>query len=146
MYAKKEKAYPAYVSKHNLNHEKQVILLLIPYGKGHEAKSEGRWHYFAVKKLSELLRRIASKHHGGFSCLNCPHSFATKSKLESHKKVCENKDFLMQLCLLKTLKYWNLNHYQKSDKVPFIIYADLECIIEKIDGCKIILKIHLQQK
>ena len=28
------------------------------------------------------------------------------------------------------------NQYQKSDKAPFNIYADLECIIEKIDGCK----------
>ena len=28
------------------------------------------------------------------------------------------------------------NQYQKSNKAPFIIYADLECIIEKIDGCK----------
>ena len=28
------------------------------------------------------------------------------------------------------------NQYQKSDKVPFIIYADFECITEKIDGCK----------
>ena len=28
------------------------------------------------------------------------------------------------------------NQYQKSYKVPFIIYADLECIIEKIDECK----------
>ena len=28
------------------------------------------------------------------------------------------------------------NQYQKSVKAPFIIYADLECIIEKIDGCK----------
>ena len=27
------------------------------------------------------------------------------------------------------------NQYQKSE-APFIIYADLECIIEKIDGCK----------
>ena len=25
---------------------------------------------------------------------------------------------------------------QKSDKAPFIIYEDLECIIERIDGCK----------
>ena len=25
---------------------------------------------------------------------------------------------------------------QKSDKVPFITYSDLECLIEKIDGCK----------
>ena len=28
------------------------------------------------------------------------------------------------------------NQYQKFDRVPFIIYADLECIIEKIDECK----------
>ena len=28
------------------------------------------------------------------------------------------------------------NQNQKSDKAPFITYADLECIIEKIEGCK----------
>ena len=33
----------------------------------------------------------------------------------------------------KMLEY---NQYQKSDKAPFNIYKDLECIIEKIDGCK----------
>ena len=32
-------------------------------------------------------------------------------------------------CFLKTLKF---NQWQKSD----IIHADLECFIEKIDGCK----------
>ena len=39
---KKEKIYPAYVSEHNLSREKQVILLLIPNGKGCEAKCEGQ--------------------------------------------------------------------------------------------------------
>ena len=38
------------------------------------------------------------------------------------------------------------NQYQKPDKAPFIIYADLECIIEKTDGCKNNPEIHLQQK
>ena len=33
----------------------------------------------------------------------------------------------------KILKF---KQYQKSDKEPFIIYADLECITEKIDVCK----------
>ena len=33
-------------------------------------------------------------------------------------------------------KILELNHYQNSDKAPFIIYADLECLIEKIDVCK----------
>ena len=33
-------------------------------------------------------------------------------------------------------KLLEINQYQKSDKVPFIIYADLTWVIEKIDGCK----------
>ena len=52
LYAKKEKN-PAYVSKHNSNREKQIILLMIQNGEG--------WHYIAVKKLSTLLRGIKSQ-------------------------------------------------------------------------------------
>ena len=33
-------------------------------------------------------------------------------------------------------KIFELNQYQKSDETTFMIYADLECIIEKIDRCK----------
>ena len=33
-------------------------------------------------------------------------------------------------------KISKFNQCQNSDKAPFIIYADLECIIENIDGCK----------
>ena len=33
-------------------------------------------------------------------------------------------------------KILEFNQYQKSIKVPFIIYADLECLTEKSDGCK----------
>ena len=36
----------------------------------------------------------------------------------------------------KNIKILEFNQYQKSDKAPFIIYADLQCIIEKIDGFK----------
>ena len=43
-------------------------------------------------------------------------------------------------------KILEFNQYQKSDKATFIIYADLECLIEKTDDIKIILKIHSQQK
>ena len=43
-------------------------------------------------------------------------------------------------------KILEFNQYQKSDKAPFVIYADLESLIEKIVDVKIILKIHPQQK
>ena len=48
--------------------------------------------------------------------------------------------------LSEVTKILKFNKYKKSDKASFIIYADLECLTETIDGCKIILKIHLQQK
>ena len=36
----------------------------------------------------------------------------------------------------KNTKILEFNQYQKSDKAPFIIFAYLDCIIEKISGCK----------
>ena len=43
-------------------------------------------------------------------------------------------------------KILEFNQYQKFDKAPFTIYADLECIIEKIDRCKNNPEIHLHQR
>ena len=119
---KKKKIYPAYVSKHNSNCEKQVILLMIP--------NREEWHYLAVKKLLALLRGIMSK--GDFYCVNFLYSFAAESKRECHKKVCE-KNVKTRSEDTKILEF---NQYQKSDKAPFITYADLEYLIEKTDECK----------
>ena len=33
-------------------------------------------------------------------------------------------------------KILEFSQYQKSCQTPFIIHADLECILEKIGGCK----------
>ena len=55
-------------------------------------------------------------------------SFLRNKKLESHKKVCENKDFC-NLVMPKDAKVLDFNQNQKSDKAGIIIYADLECVI-----------------
>ena len=67
--------------KHSLNHENQIIFLMI-------LKREGLY-YLAVKKLSALLRGSKSKSNDYFYCLNCLCSIRTKNKLESNKEVCE---------------------------------------------------------
>ena len=63
---------------------------MIPNEEKREAKSERRWHYVAVKKISALLRRITYKHHGDSYCLNCLHSLAK----ESNKKDVKIKTFV----------------------------------------------------
>ena len=88
------------------------------------------------RKTIYIIKKITSKHYGVFYCLNCFHSFKTKNKLQSQKKVCRNKDFCSIIIPSEYTKILECNQYQKSDKAPFISYADLECIIQKIDGCK----------
>ena len=90
------------------------------------------------------MRGITSKHYGEFYCRNCLHSFRTKKKLESHKKVGENKDFYEVIIPSEDTEILEFDQYQKSNKAQLIIYAYLQCIIEKVD-VKIILKIHLQR-
>ena len=68
--------------------------------------------------------------------MNCLHRFRTKNKLKSDKRVCENKDSSNVYMPSGDTKILEFIQYQISDKVPFIVYADLECMIEKIDECK----------
>ena len=114
----------AYKSKNNLTREKQVILLMISNGQN--------WHYLVVTNLPGLLRGITSIHKEDFYRLNCFHSYRTENKLEAHKKICENHDYChieMPTKNNNTIKY---NHGEKSMKLPFVIYADLECLLEKM--------------
>ena len=94
---------------------------------------KGQWHYLAVKKLSALLRGMIFNHHGDISCLNCSYSFTAENKTWI---ACENKDICNVNMLPDDTKILEFNQYQKYDKAAFIIYADFEYIIEKIDGCK----------
>ena len=59
-----------------------------------------------------------------------------KIKFESHKTVCEHKYFCNIIMPSEDTKTLEFNRYQKSDKAPIIIYADLECLIEVIHGRK----------
>ena len=108
----------AYKSKHNLTHEKQVILLMISNGEN--------WHCLVVKNLFELLRGITSNHKEDFYCLNCFHLYRTKNKLEAHKKICENHDYCHVEMPTKDNNIIKYNQGEKSIKLPIVIYADLE--------------------
>ena len=87
-------------------------------------------------KRLELLRGITSNHNEDFYCLNCFHSHTTENKLRKHEKIWNEHDF----CYLKMPNEDNkILIYipgEKSLKVPFINYADLECLLQKIKSCQ----------
>ena len=69
-----------------------------------------KWHYLAVKSLPALFRGITGK-------------------------VCENHDYCYVEIPEEDNKILKYNQSEKSMKVPFIIYADLECSLEKMNTC-----------
>ena len=122
------KIHVAYKSRHTLTCDKQLISLMISNGE--------KWHYLTVKNLPGLLKGITSTHKEDFYCLNCFHSYRTKNKLEAHKKICENNKYCHVEMPAKdnnTIKY---NQGEKYIKLPFVVYADLECLLEKISPCQ----------
>ena len=94
-----------------------------------------KWYYTAVTRLSGLLRGVTGNNNGDFYCLNWFHLYRTENKLETHKKICENHDYCRVKMPNEENKIIKYNQGEKSIKSLFIIYADLECLLEKISTC-----------
>ena len=122
------KIHVAYKSMHNLTCDKQVILLMISNGEN--------WHCLTVKNLPGLVRGITSNHKEDFYCLNCFRSYRTKNKLKEHKKICENHNYCNVEMPTKDNKIIKYNQGEKSIKLPFVVYADLECLPKKMSMCQ----------
>ena len=92
-------------------------------------------HYLAVKSLSALLRGITGNNNGSFCCLNCFRSYTAENKLEKNKNVGENHHYCYVEMPEEHNKILKYNHGEKSMRAPFVIYADLECLLEKMSTC-----------
>ena len=124
----KKEIEPAYTSKYNYKRKKQVILLMI-------TDKNNRWHYLAVKSLSALFRGITSSNNGDFYCLNCFHSYHTLNKLKKHERVCNNHDYCHTDMPEEGKNILKYSPGDKSLKAPFLINADLECLLKKKQFC-----------
>ena len=118
------KIHVAYKLKHNITCDKQVILLMISNGEN--------WHCLTAKSLPVLLRGITSNHKEDFYCLNCFRSRRTKNKLEAHKKINKYHNCCNVEMPTKDNNIIKYNQGEKSIKLPFVVYADLECLLEKM--------------
>lgn len=68
--------------------------------------------------------------------MHCLQSFISEEILSRHKKVCISINGKQAVNMPKKgekVKY--INHH-KEIKIPFVIYADFEAIIKKIEGPK----------
>ena len=73
-------------------------------------------HYY-IEKFQNIT--------GNFYFLNCLNYFRKENKFRSNEKVCKNKDFCGIVMSSEKDKILEFKQYMKSDKMPYIIYADI---------------------
>ena len=95
-------------------------------------------HYSLVKRLSALLydqnRHNESKHF----CKRCLYGYSRRELLERHKPEC--KGLLKSPTKTEMPKKGDnkvaLENFYKQMKAPYVVYANFECILRKINTCE----------
>ena len=106
--------------------KRQIIDLLL-------IADDEKQHYCLIKNLSRLVSSSYSKHCGLTQiCRSCLNHFSDEQKLAVHEEYCwENKIVKIEMPKKPILEF---QHYNRSIKVPFVIYADFEAFTKKVNS------------
>ena len=115
-----------YICRKGGNYDRIVNLMLI--------EDNEKRQYVAIKSLGRLLSMQNSKHNGSqHFCTNCLQGFSEERSRDEHYAYCRSNQAVRIKMPTKRpiVEYSNGQH---QFKVPFIMYADFESILEPIHG------------
>ena len=115
------------ISKH-VDRPYRIKLLLI--------SDENKMHYCLIEDFSKLVSSQANKGgHKVYVCERCINTFTTENALKEHEKHCTNED-CVHLKMPAPGSTISFKHFEKGQRVPFIIYADFESLLKPISRCE----------
>ena len=124
-----EKSIYPLKNSNNTGREHNIILMLI--------EKDGVKHYCLVKSLSRLLSSQTSNHNGKkHFCLRCLNPFNNQEALNKHKEYCDEYE-TVKTELPEEGTMVKFKNYHRSEKVPYVVYADFECCLEPIHTCNL---------
>ena len=91
-------------------------------------------HYVAIKSLGRLLSMQNSKHkESQHFCTNCLQGFSEEHSRDEHYAYCRSNQ-AVRIEMPTKRPIVEHSNGQHQFKVPFIMYADFESILEPIQG------------
>ena len=126
-YSETDKVYPLRISEHR-NRLHRIRLLLIT--------EEEKTHYCLIKNMSRLVSSQISKCHGKiFICERCINPFLSEKSLKAHEEHC-NTNECVKIIMPGEGSSIFFKDLWKSQRMPFIIYADTESLLKPIQSCE----------
>ncbi|XP_076298323.1 LOW QUALITY PROTEIN: uncharacterized protein LOC143217668 [Lasioglossum baleicum] len=93
-------------------------------------------HYVWIKNLSRLVSAQLSKNaHMKFICDRCLHYFPSNERLRAHERDCAELNRCAIVLPTEDDKWLSFGNYIWKEPIPFVVYADLECTLEKMEDC-----------
>ncbi|XP_018404835.1 PREDICTED: uncharacterized protein LOC108781382 [Cyphomyrmex costatus] len=91
-------------------------------------------HFVLIKDLSRLVSsQISKKKNKKYFCDRCLHYFSSSAKLELHSVDCGKLNDCAIRLPSEDDKWLEFKKHCRKERVPFVVYADLECALEKMD-------------
>ena len=108
------------------NYERVINLMII--------SESNRKHYVAIKSISRLLSSKNTNHKGKeYFCNNCLLGFKEENSRDEHIVYCMNTESIkVEMQHKNPIVQYSDGQFQF--KVPFIMYADFESMLEPIQG------------
>ena len=115
-----------YICRKGMDYERTVNLMILEDGE--------KKHYVAIKSLERLLSMQNSKHkESQHFCNNCLQGFKAPESRDSHYEYCiSNESVRIEMPTRNPIVKYSKGQHQF--KVPFVMYADFESILEPING------------
>ena len=119
--------YPIFVSKETYNRELNLLLI---------TENENK-HYVLMKDFNRFMFNQTKHKERKHFCMHCLQCFSSERVLNNHKDNCIQVNGTQAVKMPdKDNNILKFNNFHKQLPVPFVIYADLEAITEKISGCQ----------
>ncbi|XP_032683659.1 uncharacterized protein LOC116850005 isoform X2 [Odontomachus brunneus] len=85
-----------------------------------------------IKNLSRLMSSQLSKYKvRKYICDRCRHYFHSNEKLESHITDCQKLNDCAIILPTEDNKWLSFRNYSRKERIPFVVYSDLKCTLEK---------------
>ena len=126
VFGHEESVCPLRVSKCE---DREVVNLLL-------ISDDDKRHYCLIKSMSRLLSTQTSKRNGAqYYCMRCLNPFHSQESLDKHLEYCSTHE-AVKLEMPGEGTILSFENYNRSMRVPFIVYADFESFIKPIDTCE----------
>ncbi|KAL6416354.1 hypothetical protein ACFW04_013541 [Cataglyphis niger] len=100
--------------------EKHVNLLYL----NNATRRSNATHFAWIKNLSRLVgSQLTARRHKTHIC--------DRDKLSAHSENCERMNECAIVLPTEEDKWLNFNNYERKERVPFVVYADLKCVLKK---------------